>query len=299
MMKLVTARYQNEIFLGKLMEEENVVLNLTLAAKDRKVDFPETMLEGIELGDLFLDKIQQVTEAFDETLVFTYGMNDPDLEWLAPIPRPAKNIFCVGKNYKDHAIEMGSAADIPEFVMMFSKAPTAVIGHQAEILRHEKVTDELDYEGELAVVIGKKGIGITAEEAMDHIFGYTIINDVTARDLQKRHKQFLIGKSLDGSCPMGPCIVPKQDIGDPHQLKLTTTVNGEVRQDGNTKDFIFTIPEIIEALSAGTTLEPGDIIATGTPAGVGKGFKPPRLLNSGDTVEITVEGIGTLRNSVS
>ncbi|MGG1571838.1 fumarylacetoacetate hydrolase family protein [Fictibacillus sp. NRS-1165] len=297
-MKLVTARYQRELFLGRLIEDQNVVFNLSKAAKEQEASFPETMLEGIQSADAFLDQIQQLSEAFQENLLFTYGLDDPDLEWLAPIPRPAKNIFCVGKNYKDHAIEMGSEADIPEHVMMFSKAPTSVIGHEAEIPRHEGVTDELDYEGELAVIIGKKGIGIPAEGAMEYVFGYTIINDVTARDLQKRHKQFLIGKSLDGSCPMGPCIVPKEYLGDPHELKLVTKVNGEVRQDGHTKDFIFTIPEIIKTLSAGTTLEPGDIIATGTPAGVGKGFKPPRLLNSGDQIEITVEGIGTLSNKV-
>ncbi|MCQ6265467.1 fumarylacetoacetate hydrolase family protein [Fictibacillus sp. WQ 8-8] len=297
-MKLVTARYQNDLFLGKLIEEQNVVFNLSMAAKEKNMELPATMLEGIQLGAAFLDKINQLSDTFHENLLFTYGLDDPDLQWLAPIPRPAKNIFCVGKNYKDHAIEMGSEADIPEHVMMFSKAPTSVIGHGAGIPRHKGITEELDYEGELAVVIGKIGIGIPAEEAMDYVFGYTIINDVTARDLQKRHKQFLIGKSLDGSCPMGPCIVPKEYLGDPHELKLITKVNGEVRQDGHTKDFIFTIPEIIKALSAGTTLEPGDIIATGTPAGVGKGFKPPRLLNSGDQVEITVEGIGTLSNEV-
>ncbi|UZJ77450.1 fumarylacetoacetate hydrolase family protein [Fictibacillus sp. KU28468] len=297
-MKLVTARYQNDLFLGKLIEEQNVVFNLSMAAKEKNMELPLTMLEGIQLGAAFLDKINQLSDTFHENLLFTYGLDDPDLQWLAPIPRPAKNIFCVGKNYKDHAIEMGSEADIPEHVMMFSKAPTSVIGHGAGIPRHKGITEELDYEGELAVVIGKIGIGIPAEEAMDYVFGYTIINDVTARDLQKRHKQFLIGKSLDGSCPMGPCIVPKEYLGDPHELKLITKVNGEVRQDGHTKDFIFTIPEIIKALSAGTTLEPGDIIATGTPAGVGKGFKPPRLLKSGDQVEITVEGIGTLSNEV-
>ncbi|SDM58179.1 2-keto-4-pentenoate hydratase/2-oxohepta-3-ene-1,7-dioic acid hydratase (catechol pathway) [Fictibacillus solisalsi] len=297
-MKLVTAKYQGDIFLGKLIEEENVVFNLSLAAQEKGMEFPESMLEGLQLEEKFLEKIYELSKAYRENLLFTYGLNDPDLEWMAPIPRPVKNIFCVGKNYRDHAVEMGSEADIPEHVMIFTKAPTTVIGHQADILRHEELTDELDYEGELAVVIGKRGKGITCDAAMDHVFGYTIINDVTARDLQKKHKQFLIGKSLDASCPMGPWIVPKEDIPNPHELKITTKVNGEVRQDGNTRDFIFTIPEIIETLSKGMTLEPGDVIATGTPAGVGKGFKPPRLLNSGDTIEITVEGIGTLVNNV-
>ncbi|KSU84793.1 2-keto-4-pentenoate hydratase/2-oxohepta-3-ene-1,7-dioic acid hydratase (catechol pathway) [Fictibacillus enclensis] len=297
-MKLVTAKYQGDIFLGKLIEEENVVFNLSLAAQEKEMEFPVSLLEGLQLEEKFLEKIHELSESYHENLLFTYGLTDPDLEWMAPIPRPAKNIFCVGKNYRDHAVEMGSEADIPEHVMIFSKAPTTVIGHQADVLRHKKVTDELDYEGELAVIIGKKGKGITQDTAMDHVFGYTIINDVTARDLQKKHKQFLIGKSLDTSCPMGPWIVSKEDLPNPHELTITTKVNGEVRQDGTTKDFIFTIPEIIEALSKGMTLEPGDVIATGTPAGVGKGFKPPRLLNSGDTIEITVEGIGTLVNNV-
>ncbi|RXY99551.1 fumarylacetoacetate hydrolase family protein [Fictibacillus sp. S7] len=297
-MKLVTAKYQGDIFLGKLIEEENVVFNLSLAAQEKEMEFPDSLLEGLQLEEKFLEKIHELSESYHENLLFTYGLTDPDLEWMAPIPRPAKNIFCVGKNYRDHAVEMGSEADIPEHVMIFSKAPTTVIGHQADVLRHKEVTDELDYEGELAVIIGKKGKGITQDTAMDHVFGYTIINDVTARDLQKKHKQFLIGKSLDTSCPMGPWIVSKEDLPNPHELTITTKVNGEVRQDGNTKDFIFTIPEIIEALSKGMTLEPGDVIATGTPAGVGKGFKPPRLLNSGDTIEITVEGIGTLVNNV-
>ncbi|MDN4523727.1 fumarylacetoacetate hydrolase family protein [Fictibacillus fluitans] len=297
-MKLVTAKYQGDLFLGKLIEEENVVFNLSLAAEEKGMEFPGSMLEGLQLEEKFLEKIHEISEAYRDNLLFTYGLTDPDLEWMAPIPRPAKNIFCVGKNYRDHAVEMGSEADIPEHVMIFSKAPTTVTGHKADILRHEEVTEELDYEGELAVVIGKKGRGISSEHAMDHVFGYTIINDVTARDLQKKHKQFLIGKSLDTSCPMGPWIVPKEDLPNPHELNLITKVNGEVRQNGNTRDFIFTIPEVIETLSKGMTLEPGDVIATGTPAGVGKGFKPPRLLNSGDTIEITVEGIGTLVNNV-
>lgn len=221
------------------------------------------------------------------------------VKFLAPIPRPRKNIFCVGKNYEEHAIEMGSKADIPEHVMIFTKAPTTVIGHMENIMEHKQVTEQLDYEGELAVIIGKKGKGIKKEKALDYIFGYTILNDITARDLQKKHKQFFIGKSLDTTAPIGPWIVTKDSIPNPNELNITTKVNGEIRQQSNTKHFIFPIEEVISVLSKGMTLEPGDIIATGTPAGVGKGFNPPRFLKAGDSIEISVEGIGTLINQVA
>ena len=184
---------------------------------------------------------------------------------------------------------MGSEADIPEHVMVFTKAPTAIIGHGATVDAHQSSTDELDYEGELAVVIGKRGKNISQTEALDYVFGYTIVNDITARDLQQRHKQFFIGKSLDTSCPIGPWIVHHSAIKNPNNLAITTKVNGAIRQDSNTKHFIFPIEEIISVLSQGMTLEPGDIIATGTPAGVGKGFKPPRFLKQGDEIEIYIE----------
>jgi 2-keto-4-pentenoate hydratase/2-oxohepta-3-ene-1,7-dioic acid hydratase in catechol pathway len=182
--------------------------------------------------------------------------------------------------------------------MLFSKAPTAVIGHEDEIDPHLHLTKELDYEGELAVVIGKKGKQITEEDAMDYVFGYTIVNDITARNLQEQHKQFLLGKSLDTSCPIGPYIVHKSAIENPYDLTVLTRVNDEVRQNGHTKDMIFSIEHIISTLSQGTTLEPGDIIATGTPAGVGKGFNPPKFLKPGDIVEVEIEGIGKLRNRI-
>jgi 2-keto-4-pentenoate hydratase/2-oxohepta-3-ene-1,7-dioic acid hydratase in catechol pathway len=264
-----------------------------------KSDLPATLKECIALGDKFIEKVHRLKD---------WLSSNPGREELfrplasvaleAPIPRPDKNIFCVGKNYAEHAIEMGSKEDIPEHIMVFTKSPTTVIGHNETVLNHHNVTAELDYEGELAVVIGKKGRAIPKEEALDHIFGYTIINDVTARDLQSRHKQFFIGKSLDATCPMGPWIVHSSAIENPNQLDIQTKVNGELRQSSNTENFIFPIEEIISVLSKGMTLEPGDIIATGTPAGVGKGFKPPRFLQPGDKVEITVEKIGTLTNCI-
>ncbi|MBM7717416.1 2-keto-4-pentenoate hydratase/2-oxohepta-3-ene-1,7-dioic acid hydratase in catechol pathway [Bacillus thermophilus] len=228
-----------------------------------------------------------------------YQLPLEDVKWLPPIPKPWKNIMCVGKNYRDHAIEMGSEADIPKHMIVFTKAPTTVIGHKDSIEAHEELTNELDYEGELAVVIGKQGRNIAEADALDYVFGYTIVNDITARDLQVRHKQYFLGKSLDSSCPMGPWIVHHSEIKNPNGLNIQTRVNGEIRQNSNTEHFIFPIEEIIATLSQGMTLEPGDIIATGTPSGVGKGFKPPRLLSKGDEVEIYVEGIGKLNNTVN
>jgi len=217
----------------------------------------------------------------------------------APIPRPARNIFCVGKNYRDHVSEMaaGFGQDLPEHPILFSKVPQSVIGPGAPIRMPTGVSDAIDYEAELAVVIGRAGRGIAAGDAWSHVFGYTILNDVTARDLQRRHVQWLIGKSLDSFCPMGPWIVTADEL-DAGSLDVALWVNGEQRQKANTRDLIFDIPTIIATLSAGVTLYPGDIIATGTPAGVGAGFTPPRYLKAGDAVSIEIEGIGRLENPV-
>lgn len=300
-MKLVSAQDEQGLFVGLLNEAEDQVLPLG-RTEEKMTGFaslPASMAECIALGEEFIEKAQAVAAWAGEHRA-EEGAYLPltGLTLLAPIPRPSKNIFCVGKNYAEHAVELGSKEDIPEDVIIFTKASTSVIGPKQPIPLHSEVTKELDYEGELAVVIGKEGKGIKQEDALDHVFGYTIINDVTARDLQSRHKQYFIGKSLDGSCPMGPWIVHVSSIADPNQLNIETRVNGEIRQSSNTRQLIFSIAKIIEELSKGMTLEPGDIIATGTPAGVGKGMKPPSFLGSGDMVEITVEGIGTLSNSV-
>ncbi|MDE3838171.1 hypothetical protein C0966_02065 [Bacillus methanolicus] len=301
-MKFATAKDKDGVFVGLLNEENNSVLPLGRAELRHTGEkhFPETMIECIALGEDFIKKVENLIE-WANTSGEGKELYIPldEVQLLAPIPRPAKNIFCVGKNYAEHAIEMGSKDDIPEHVMVFTKAPTTVIGHQEKVLNHLEVTKELDYEGELAVVIGKAGKAIKKEEALDYVFGYTIINDITARDLQSRHQQFFIGKSLDTTCPMGPWLVHKSEIENPNQLNIQTKVNGEIRQNSNTKHFIFPVEEIISVLSAGMTLEPGDIIATGTPAGVGKGFKPPRFLNPGDVIEITIEKIGTLSNQIA
>ncbi len=222
----------------------------------------------------------------------------------APIPRPRRNIFCVGKNYHDHAKEFslsgfdsGASSQIPETPIIFSKVPDCVIADGDAITFDPSVSEAIDYEGELAVIVGKGGRGIGKAQAMDHVWGYTIINDITARDVQGRMKQWHVSKSFDTFCPMGPWAVTADelDLADTH---LRTWVNGELRQDTNTRDLIFDVPTIIEVLSAGMTLYPGDVIATGTPAGVGIGFKPAKYLRDQDVVVIEVEGLGRLENPV-
>lgn len=222
-----------------------------------------------------------------------------DVQILAPIPRPDKNIFCVGLNYRAHTEEyLGAGAQGPTHPILFSKSPTSVIGPGAPIERHARITQELDYEAELAVIIGKTGRAIRPEDAYDYVFGYTLLNDVTARDLQRHHQQWLLGKSLDTFCPMGPYLVTSDEVPWPVALDIRCRVNGEVRQESNTRHLIFDIPTLIATISAGHTLEAGDIIATGTCAGVGMSFNPPRFLQNGDVVEVEIEGLGILQNPV-
>ncbi len=222
---------------------------------------------------------------------------------LAPIV-PERNLFCVGKNYRAHAKEFAGSgfeagavkgAEIDEYPAIFTKPPSTVIGPNDTVDLHSHVTSAVDYEAELAVVIGKAGRDIPREAAYDHVFGYTIVNDVTARDRQRNHKQWFMGKALDTFCPMGPWIATADEV-DAADLDVECRVNGEVRQSANTRDLIFDIPTLIATLSAGLALRPGDLIATGTPAGVGIGFSPPRFLKAGDEVSITIPGLGTLTN---
>jgi 2-keto-4-pentenoate hydratase/2-oxohepta-3-ene-1,7-dioic acid hydratase in catechol pathway len=297
-MKLVTAVDEKGTFIGKLTTDESHVIPLKRGDEmiNGQSDIPETMIDCIKQGQAFIDHVSSISAILQTKTDIHIPLQEVEL--LSPIPRPEKNILCVGKNYAEHAIEMGSVEDIPEHVMVFTKAPTTVVGHNAKVLAHSAITDQLDYEGELAVVIGKRGVGISRENALDYVFGYTILNDITARDIQSKHKQFFLGKSLDTTCPVGPWIVHHSELDNPNHLDIQTYVNGELRQNSNTKNLIFDIQEIISVLSKGMTLEPGDIIATGTPAGVGKGFKPPKYLQSGDIVTVKVENIGTLQNTI-
>lgn len=222
---------------------------------------------------------------------------------LPPVGSLSKNIFCVGRNYIEHVAEgdqaQGRVFEKPLAPQFFTKPPTTIVGPEDAVPHHEEVTGQLDYEVELAVIIGKSGINIDRNHALDHIFGYSVINDITARDLQRRHGQWFKGKALDGSCPFGPCIVHKSAWShrEPHGIRLA--VNGELRQQSQVDQMIFSIEEIIESLSSGMTLQAGDIIATGTPSGVGYARTPPKFLKDGDVVIAEIEGIGTLRNSIS
>ena len=224
----------------------------------------------------------------------------------APIPRPQRNIFCIGKNYREHAREFAhsgfdsSAAQgvVPDAPIVFSKLPEAVIPHGAAIRIDRGVTQAVDYEAELAVVIGRAGRNIPRQQAMRHVWGYTIVNDVTARDLQSRHSQWLVGKSQDTFCPMGPFAVTGDEV-DLADTPVRCRVNGELRQDSNTALMIFDVPAIIAAVSNGITLLAGDVIATGTPAGVGIGFDPPIYLRDRDRVAVEIGGIGILENPVA
>lgn len=221
----------------------------------------------------------------------------------APLPRPRRNLFCVGRNYRAHARELANTvfADVAKkedaWPIVFTKVPESVIGPGAPIVVPAGVTEQVDYEAELAVVIGRGGVNIRAARALEHVWGYTIVNDVSARDVQQRHVQWDLGKSFDTFCPMGPWLVSADEL-DARDLRLRCWVNGELRQDARTSEMIFDIPTLIETCSRGITLYPGDVIATGTPAGVGMGFSPPRWLRAGDRVRIEIEGIGVLENPV-
>ena len=225
------------------------------------------------------------------------------IRWHAPIPRPAKNVFCLGLNYLAHAKESAQArgreAKVPEVPVIFTKAPTTVNGPFDDVGVDRSVTDQVDWEVELGVIVGTAGRDIRKEDALRHVFGYTVVNDVSARDLQQRHLQWFKGKSLDGFCPMGPVVVTADEFGDPQRKRLQSRVNGITKQDASTASMIFPVNVIIEWLSKGLTLEPGDIIATGTPEGVGMGRTPPEFLQDGHVVEAEVEGIGILRNRVT
>jgi 2-keto-4-pentenoate hydratase/2-oxohepta-3-ene-1,7-dioic acid hydratase in catechol pathway len=222
---------------------------------------------------------------------------------LAPIHAPRKNVFCVGRNYKLHILEgaraRGQEPTYPKVPEFFSKPPTAVVGHDAPVERHAAHTKMLDYEVELGIVIGRRVRDLTPENAMSAVFGYTVVNDVTARDAQRDHGQWFKGKGFDSSCPMGPCIVTADAFGDPAGHRISLTVNGQTRQDSNTADMLFGVRDILVSLSGGMTLEPGDVIATGTPSGVGFGMEPQVFLQVGDEMVASVEGIGSLRNRIA
>jgi 2-keto-4-pentenoate hydratase/2-oxohepta-3-ene-1,7-dioic acid hydratase in catechol pathway len=259
-------------------------------------DVAPDMLTLIRMGDQGLERARRAAED---------GRNARPLSQvrlLAPIPRPTKNIFCLGMNYAEHARESmrakGLPETLPEYPVIFTKAVTSVNAPDAEVPLDSQITAQLDWEVELAFVIGVGGVNIARDDAMRHVWGYTIVNDLSARDLQNRHQQFFKGKSLDGTCPIGPWIVTADEINEPAALRLQLRVNGELKQDSTAADLIFDISTIIEVLSLGQTIEPGDIVATGTPSGVGMGRTPQEWLKPGDVVEAEISEIGVLRNTI-
>jgi 2-keto-4-pentenoate hydratase/2-oxohepta-3-ene-1,7-dioic acid hydratase in catechol pathway len=280
--------------IGLLTADKQDIIPLLTAEQHYfgEITLANIMLTLIQQGDAALGRISELASKVAVDKNFSLLIPVKSVRIMAPIPRPTKNIFCIAKNYVSPNIV------IPKHPVIFTKAPTTVIGPDGSIHSHKQITSALDYEAELAVIIGKKATYVSKEDAMDYVFGYTIINDITARDLQKQHVQWFRGKSLDSSAPMGPYLVHKDAIPSVNNLTVSTKVNGEVRQNGNTRDFIFDIPTLISTISSGITLEPGDIIATGTPDRVGANMNPPKFLKTGDEVEVLITDIGTLKNTV-
>lgn len=286
-MKLVTFRLNNQNRLGAVRDQD--IVDLTAVAPD--------MLSLIEGGAEALNHARVHLQTAGSALPLA------EATLLAPIPVPRRNVMCLGLNYVEHAKESytarGQETKIPDFPIVFTKATTAVIGPDTVIPYNPAVSEKIDWEAEMGIIISRSGKNIPPEEAMPYVFGYTIINDISARDLQVQHKQYFKGKSLDGSCPIGPWIITADDLPDPHNLNITSRVNGVTKQASNTSLMIFDVPAIIYHLSRGMTLLPGDIIATGTPSGVGFARNPPEFLAPGDVVECEVQGLGVLRSTLA
>ena len=287
-MKLVTYRENGAEKVGALTKDGTAILPLPVPDMN-------TLIETMTLSQL--SSAVTAAEGGGASVALA------DVELLAPIPRPRQDVLCLGMNYKAHASE-AAKYDADAFTkekpaaVYFSKRVSEAVAPGGVIQSHQDLVERLDYEVELGVILGKTAKHVNAAEAGDYIFGYTVLNDVSARNVQTGHKQWYFGKSLDGFTPMGPCIVTADEIAFPPALGISSTVNGEPRQDSNTSLFLNSIQDVLEELTAGMTLLPGTIIATGTPAGVGMGFDPPKFLKPGDTVSCTIEGIGTLTNPV-
>ena len=293
-MRLARYLHSNMESYGVLVDDR--IICLLALPKALKYPPPLSLGELISLGYRGTKIVEQIMKSSTQNEKRDATISLDDVTLLAPVPSPPK-IVCLGLNYKDHAEEQGK--DIPDEPIIFMKPRTAIIGPDQPIVR-PKLVEQLDYEAELAIVIGEKGKNIPVSEAKKYIFGYTAFNDVSARDIQFKDKQWTRGKSFDTFAPMGPCITTADQIEDPNNLGVRTRVNGELRQNSSTRNMVFNVYEVVYHLSQVMTLEPGDIIATGTPAGVGVFMKPkPKFLSPGDLVEVEIEKIGTLRNMVS
>ena len=297
-MRLATFSYEGQVRIGVLDPLENLLTDLSSIAPH----LPKNMSSLIVLGVDGLNEVKKTLEKADQD-------NQIPIDKVtlnAPIWPPVRDPFAVGRNYHEHAKEFhdsgfdatsGSKA-VPDHPIIFTKATTSVTGPFDPVPAHLDKTNTTDYEGELAVIIGPGGRGISKSEALNHVYGYTVSNDVTARTLQHQHKQWNIGKGIDGYCPMGPYLLTSDEAGDVNDMHLQTWVNGELRQDALVKDLIFDVPTLVATISENITLLPGDIILTGTPVGVGIGFQPPVFLKSGDLVKVSIDPIGTIENKI-
>ena len=299
-MKLLTYKTnETESRLGFL--HNNQVIDMEDFGEISNFPLPSTMLELIDMGYELVEELNDMVAETDQKLLDEIAYEIGEVIFLAPIPKPRKNIIGIGLNYTEHVAESARTLDtsneLPQQPIIFSKPPTTVTATNTEILLNRKLTNQLDWEVELAVVISKKGKYVSKADAMDYVFGYTVINDISARDC-RRSGQWIVSKGQDTFAPMGPILVTKDEIENPHNLNLSLTVNGIEKQNSNTKLMLFNINDLIEDLSTVFTLEAGDIIATGTPAGVGAGRNPQEWLKDGDVVKCTVEGIGTIVNTI-
>ena len=277
-MKFLSFKYNDKTSYGVKVKREDAVC----LQQNHTLDFQEQVRKA-------------VVAAEDSGKAEDYKISFNDIEFLPPVT-PPNNVIAFGRNYKDHANELNHEV---EKLYVFTKAASSLTGDNATIPNHKDITDQLDYEGELGIVIGKSGEKIPKALALDYVYGYTIINDITDRKAQSEQDQAFLSKSLTGGCPMGPYIVTKDELPLPENVNIVTKVNNEIRQDGNTGEMILKIDELIEEISKYVALHPGDIIATGTPAGVGAGMQPPKFLQPGDEVKVTIDNIGTLTTYIA
>ncbi len=293
-MRLVSCEFDSKIWLG-VERDERIFLPYRHPKWDASIN---SMLALLDAGEMAWKQLTELSSNPEDA----FCVDRKNVKLHSPIPRPRQNIICLGLNYLDHVSETTGESQeqvkLPRSPVVFTKAANSMNGPYSDIEIDTAVSAKMDWEAELGVIIGKSGLGISQENAMQHVFGYTVINDVTARDRQKWHKQFYIGKSYKGCCPMGPVIVTADEIDDPHSLQLRSWVNGDLKQESNTRHQIFKIANVISVLSQGMELEAGDIIATGTPSGVGYARTPPEFLMPGDIVECEVENIGKISNKI-
>ena len=299
-MKFLSFKHNDQTSFGVKVKREEAAWDLTKVFADfAEGEFnPKTLLEGLQQNQLidFQEQVRKaVVAAEDSGKGEDYKVQFADIEFLPPVT-PTNNVIAFGRNYEAHADELNHEV---QRLYVFTKAASSLTGDNATIPNHQDITDQLDYEGELGIVIGKSGEKIPKGLALDYVYGYTIINDITDRKAQKAQDQAFLSKSLTGSCPMGPYIVTKDELPTPEDVNIVTKVNNDIRQDGNTSQMILKIDELIEAISKYVALHPGDIIATGTPAGVGAGMDEPQYLQPGDEVKVTIDNIGTLTNYIA